>query len=609
MPPRARSAGAVIAAASVTLALASPAPATADTCGYPSPRIRDIQGSHHLSPLDGSDVSDVRGVVTAVDSNGFWFQDPCPDSAPATSEGLFVYTSSTPNVAVGDEISVEGTVSEYRPGGSSTDNLTTTELTSASVTHLGTASVPAPTVIGSNGRVPPDTVIDDDATGSVESSGSFDATADGIDFYESLEGMRVQLDTPVAVGPTNTYGEIPVLGDDGTNATVRTARGGIVLRQNDPNPERVLLDDGVVYGATPDVDTGDHFSAPAVGVLGYSFGNFKLQLTQSLSGVSGSLSQETTSSPGSGQLAVATMNVHNLDANDPQSQFDALADQIVTNLAAPGIISVQEVQDNNGAQGGPPDADQTWGELIDAIDDAGGPTYDYRQIDPKNNADGGEPQGNIRVGFLFRTDQVSVASGPHGDATTAVSVSDSGISGDRVALSHNPGRIKPGDSAFDNSRKPLVGKFYFNGEPLFVIANHFNSKGGDEPLFGRYQPPNRPSETQREAQAQIVADFYDDIEAVDADARVIVAGDLNDVEFSTSVGTLTAAGLTNLPATVPDDDRYSYIYQGNSQVLDHILISPALVTAGYDFDIVHANAEFSSRPTDHDPQVARLNIP
>lgn len=607
---RALALGALVSTTSVSLVVLTPAAASADECGYTGTRIRQVQGAAHLSTMNGSNVSNVRGVVTAVSSNGFWYQDPCPDTSDATSEGLFVHTSQSPNVAVGDEVAVNGTVSEYRPGGSSTGNLTITELTSPSITTLGTKALPTPVVIGTGGRVPPATLIDDDATGSVENSGSFDAATDGIDFYESMEGMRVQVNNPVASGPTNKFGEIPVLGDDGANAGGRTARGGILLRQSDANPERVILDDSVLANSTPQVNTGDHFSTAAVGVLDYSFGNFKLQLTSALTGVSGGLARETTSPPTSGQLAVATMNVENLSAKSPQAKIDRIAAQIVNNLDAPGIVAVQEVQDNSGPDGGPPWAEQSWGKLINAISAAGGPTYDYRQIDPQNGADGGQPNSNIRVGFLFRADQVTFAPGTHGDATTAVQVSDTGVTGDRVDLSLNPGRIDPNNSAFNDSRKPLAGKFYFAGKPVFVIANHFNSKGGDDPLFGRYQPPGFPSETQRTAQAQVVADFYDQIETIDPNARVIVAGDLNDFEFSTAVGTLTAAGLTDLPATLPDGDRYSYLFDGNSQVLDHLLISPALVTAGYEFDAVHLNAEFhpDARPTDHDPQVARLNI-
>jgi predicted extracellular nuclease len=47
------------------------------------------------------------------------------------------------------------------------------------------------------------------------------------------------------------------------------------------------------------------------------------------------------------------------------------------------------------------DATVTLQMLIDAIATAGGPTYEYRQINPVDDQDGGEPGGNIRVAFLF----------------------------------------------------------------------------------------------------------------------------------------------------------------------------------------------------------------
>jgi len=96
----------------------------------PGKSIAEIQGAGHLSPLDGTAVSDVEGVVTAVASNGFWFEDRTPDADPKTSEGLFVFTGGQPTVAVGDLVRVDGTVAEFRPGGSGgTNNLTLTELT------------------------------------------------------------------------------------------------------------------------------------------------------------------------------------------------------------------------------------------------------------------------------------------------------------------------------------------------------------------------------------------------------------------------------------------------------------------------------------------------
>ena len=601
-------------AADFAVGAPNPQNSSGDACGYPSPRIRDIQGAAHLSPRSGQAVTGVRGVVTARSGNGFWYQDPCPDTSPATSEGLFVFTSGAPTVSVGQEIAVSGTVSEFRSGGATSANLTTTEITSPSITTLGTKPVPAPAVIGTGGRVPPTTVIEDDASGgNVETSGTFDPASDGIDFYESLEGMRVQLNNPVAVGPSNSFGEIPVLGDNGATASIRTTRGGIVLRANDGNPERVFLDDAALAGSTPaGVNVGDHFSGPAVGVVDYVAGNFKLELTSALTRVSGGLAKETTSPPASGQLAVASFNVENLDPTDPQSKFDGLAAAVVHNLAAPGIIATEEIQDNDGpADTAVVDATTTWTRLINAITAAGGPAYTFQQINPTDGADGGEPGGNIRVGLLFRTDiGLSFVAGTPGDATTAVTVSNSGNPNDPVALSRNPGRIDPANAAFNASRKPLVGKFSFNGKPIFVIANHWNSKGGDNPQFGKFQPPVLSSQTQRTQQASVVAGFVNQIKAIDPQARIVVAGDLNDFPWSQPVQTLvTGAGLTDLPATLPDAERYTYDFEGNSQVLDHILLSAPLVSAGFGYDVVHLNSEFATQLSDHEPQVAKLTIP
>lgn len=578
-------------------------------CGYTGTLIRAIQGSAHLSTLAGATVSNVRGVVTAKRNNGFWFQDPCPDTSDATSEAVFVFTSSAPTVNVGQEVAVAGTVSEFRPGGAGSTNLTTTEITGPTVSVVGSRALPAPVVIGSGGRVPPGSVIEDDATGNVETSGVFDPASDGIDFYESMEGMRVQLNNPVAVGPTNSFGEIPVLADNGAGATVRTTRGGIVLRSTDANPERVFLDDAVLAGSTPaGVNVGDTFSAAAVGVLDYSFGNFKLELTSALARVNNGLAKETTAGPGPSQLSVATFNVENLDPGDPQSKFDGLAQTIVSNLASPGIVVTEEVQDNDGpTNSSVVDASQTWNKLIAAITAAGGPSYAYTQINPVDDADGGEPGGNIRVGMLYRTGiGLALAPGTPGGSTTAVAAIATGNPADPVNLSVNPGRINPTNSAFNASRKPLVAKFYFNGAPLFVIANHWNSKGGDDPLYGWRQPPQRPSETQRGQQATQVATFVDQVQAIDPQARIVVAGDLNDFDYSTAVQTLVSAGLADLPATLASTERYSYVFEGNSQVLDHILLSSPLVSAGYTYDIVHVNAEFATQLSDHDPQEAHL---
>jgi uncharacterized protein len=568
--------------------------------------IHDLQGAGHLSPRNGQLVSGVTGVVTARAANGFFLQDPRPDADQATSEALFVFTSAAPTVAVGDAVVVGGRVAEFRPGGSDSANLTTTELTGPSVTVLSSGNpLPAPTVVGIGGRVPPATVIDDDATGDVETSGSFDPRMDGIDFYESLEAMRVRLNNAVAVGPRSAFGEIPVVGDRGDRAGLRTARGGVIVRPNDFNPERIHLDD--VLAPTPAVNVADRFPGAVVGVLDYSFGNFKLLVTSTPTDVSGGLARETTATAGANQLAVATFNVENLDPADPPQKFADLANLIVGNLRAPDLVAVEEMQDDNGpTNDAVVSAGATFARLITAIQAAGGPTYDFRQIDPVDDQDGGEPGGNIRVGFLFRVDRgLEFVDRPGGTPTAATTVVGTGAA---TRLSFSPGRIDPGNAAFNNSRKPLAGEFTYHGQRLFVIANHFNSKGGDQPLFGHFQPPTRATEVQRNQQAQVVHDFVAGLEAADRHANVVVLGDFNDFEFSTAMATLRAGVLGDLITTLPRDQRYTYDFEGNSQTLDHILLSGALLDRPVAYDVVHVNAEFATRASDHDPQVARITI-
>jgi predicted extracellular nuclease len=572
----------------------------------PAARIHDIQGASHLSPLNGRTVSGVTGIVTAKRANGYYLQDPEPDGSDATSEGIFVFTSSAPAVSVGDAVRVGGRVSEFRPGGASSANLTTTELGSPTTTVLSSGNpLPTPVVIGIGGRVPPSQVIDDDANGNVETGGTFDPETDGIDFYESMEGMRVQLDDAVASGPTNTFGETSVLADNGANASVRTPRGGVLLRPDDANPERLITTDDIVPAAI--VNVGDHFTAPLVGVLDYNFGNFMLELTSTPTAVHDGVTQESTQAPAPHQLSIGTFNVENLDPTDPASKFSRLASLIVNNLQAPDILTVEEVQDNDGAaDSGVVSADVTLGMLTSAIRDAGGPAYQFREIDPVNDQDGGEPGGNIRQVFLFRTDRgVSFVDRPGGGSTTATTVVN-GPGGPQ--LSASPGRVAPADAAWTSSRKPLAGEFLYQGHHLFVIGNHLNSKGGDQPLFGRFQPPTRGSEVQRNQQTQVLHDFVAAILAADPDANVVLEGDLNDFEYSDAVARLKSAGLQDLIETLPLPERYSYVFEGNSQTLDHVMVSGALAVRPNALDVVHVNAEFADRASDHDPSVALITL-
>jgi predicted extracellular nuclease len=588
-----------IAATATSPALAGTAFVDFSTTGIPGLRIHDIQGAAHRSPHAGEIVAAVPGVVTAVGSNGFWMQDPKPDRSDSTSEGIFVFRGT--GVSVGDAVTVSGEVQEFR-GGNPPDpnNLTVTELADAGVTHTGSGTI-KPTVIGPGARRPPLKVIEDDAPGDVEAPGFlFDPKEDGLDFDESLEGMLVQVDHPEVVGPRNSFGELPIVERD--SATPRTPRGGVLIRPDDFNPERIILDD--VLAATPAANTGDRLVGPVRAVVDYSFGNYKFLATAAPQRIDRNLPREVTQAPRASELAVASMNVENLTPAQPEKAA-RLAGIVVDNLRSPDILGVEEMQDDNGATNDAvTDASDTFGEFIAAIQAAGGPRYEYRQIDPVDDADGGEPGGNIRVGFLFRTDRgLSFVDRP-GGTPTAGTTEDGSQPG--AQLTFSPGRIDPGNAAWTNSRKPLVGEFSWRGKKVFAIANHFNSKGGDQPLEGRFQPPTRSSEVQRHRQATVLRDFVRSLLRADPLARVAVVGDFNDFDFSETLRIVRSGGLVNLMDTLPFNERYSYVFDGNSQVLDQILVTPRLLLPFPEYDSVHVNAEYADQASDHDPQIARV---
>ncbi len=579
--------------------------------------IRNVQGTTHTSPYDGQNVTLRPAVVTAIRSTGiskgFWLESPEADwdASDDTSEGIFVYTGSSPiTVNVGDAVMVSGRVNEY----GASPNLTATELGSTlTITPSTPLAMPPAVVVGAGGRIPPTTVVEDD--GFV----TFDTSQDGIDFWESLEGMHVQLNSPQVVGPTRTFAsshtqEIPLLGDSGANATAMTPRGGIIIRgnPNDMNPERIILQ---MPDTTPlMVNVGAKLGPAALhGVIDYNYNNFKFWPTDEVTILSNNLQPTTATAQGTNQLAFATFNVENLAPTDPSTKFDTLANQILNNLKAPDILAVEEIQDNSGAtDDGTVAADVTWGMLIQAIKSASSNTivYDYRQIDPVNNQDGGVPGGNIRVGLVFRTDRgLRLIDRPGGDSTTATTVVNDALG---VHLSFSPGRIDPSNSAWTTpagTRRSLAAEFTFNGHHLFVIANHLKSKSQDDPLFGRLQPPILATETQRTAQAQLLRDFVNGIVTLDPNADVVVLGDLNDFQFSNPLVTLKGSILDDLIETRPENERYTYVYDGNSETLDHILVSHHLFNSyPFVYQPIHVNAEFYNQVSDHDPQVATFTL-
>jgi predicted extracellular nuclease len=586
----------------------APTPGTLPEPPPPTPvvEVSQIQGPTHVSPYAGTKVQ-TDGVVTAVrafGSRGFFVQDPTPDADPATSEGLFVFTgSTTPAVGVGDAVTVTGTVSEFYPDAAppSAVHPSTTELTGATWITNSTGNSIVAEVLA------PDTVpaaFAPQPGGSIEGL-TLQPSQYAMDFYESREGMLVQVPDARVVGPTSSFNELFVT----TKPDERpTARGGTLYGGYDQqNSGRLLVESLIPFAQQPfpQANVGDVLTGVTRGPVGYSeFGGYEVLATTLGTLQDSGLQRETTRPQRDAELAVATYNVENLSPNDSQAKFDRLAEGIVDHLRSPDIVALEEIQDNNGpTNDAVVAADQTFAQFTAAIAAAGGPAYQWRSIDPVDDADGGQPGGNIRVGFLFNPARVSFVDRPGGDSTTAVGVISG--PGHKAQLTVSPGRIDPTSSAWTSSRKPLVGEFRFNDKPVFVVANHFNSKGGDQPLTSRFQPPTRSSEIQRQQQAHEVRAFVDALRGVDAEANVVVLGDLNDYEFSPTVGVLTAGGvLRDLLDTLPVAERYSYVFQGNSQSLDHILVAGRMKSV--DYDVVHINAEFHDQASDHDPQIARI---
>ncbi|MDF2926812.1 MAG: 5-nucleotidase [Paenibacillaceae bacterium] len=577
-------------------------------------RIHDIQGKGHTSIFAGQRVEEIEGIVTQYGYNfndgsykGFFMEDPNPDNDNGTSEGIYVYTTdSSRKPAVGDLVHVSGTVNEYNENDA--NNLTSTQITMNTITIVSSNQpLPEPVLLGKGGRAIPASVIDNDGLAS------FDPEEDGADFYESMEGMRVRLKTPVILSPYwmsgGTVYNIPTRVDNVAPDRI-TPAGGLVLQQEgNLNPQRLL----VAYGNPgQEVSTGDQFAQDIIGVIGYNYANYKvIPAYGALPAIQPNTFEReiSTIAVDPEKLLIASYNIENFHQGDSAAKIDKLADSIVNNLETPDIIGLVEVQDNNGeTNNGVVEADANGQVLINAIAAKGGPQYVYTDIDPENNQDGGAPGGNIRVAFLYNSDRVELAAsinGQKGNATTAVA-----YNADQDQLTYNPGRIDPQNGAFASSRKPLAAQFVFNEQNIIVIANHFNSKSGDNSPFGRIQPPVLSSEVQRHEIAEVVNSFVKDVLTANSEARIVALGDFNDFQFTETIRLLKGDELTDLLDKLPVHERYTYTYDGNSQALDHILVSKNIASAS-EVDVVHLNADFSpakGRVSDHDAVLAQIDL-
>ncbi|KAH7105575.1 DNase I-like protein [Auriculariales sp. MPI-PUGE-AT-0066] len=592
----------------------------------------DIQGPSFSSPYTNQSVN-VTGIVSAKGSQG-WYIQSGPTSDIRVSSGLKVFTTSTTvqaQVNVGDLITLTGKIQEYR---SDPTYLFVTELSSpTNIVVVSSNNTVAPVVLGQD-RSPPTqkyTALDQPGFLGVPNNSSrievVNATLQpekyGLDFWESLEGMLVTIRKPVALNFENQYGEFWVRGD--YPVTGLNARGGLTMTRTadgdvDMASEAIII--GKPLDGTKNTPTwvGTEYTDDITGVIEYTFGfYYLLPLTAPVISNAANTTLPITSIEKSTDPCILTAgdyNVENMSAGS--AHIPTVASHIVNNLKSPEILFLQEIQDDDGAtDSGNVDASGTLQKLVDAIKTASNGTvvYDFIEVLPENDKDGGQPGGNIRPAYIYLSSLVTLVNGTVGgplDANSPLLDSDNLIN-----LKFNPGRVDPtNEAAWSASRKPIAAVWEKKGKAgqRFITINlHDTSKGGSSSEHGDARPPVNGGVDQREAQVEAIATFAKSIYAVDKDASVIVSGDWNefiaaDYVFKQLEGLLTEVDDV---AKVPAVERYTYVFNANTQQLDHVFVSPAVAARGLKAEHIHVNTHavsYKSRISDHDPSVVQVNI-
>ncbi|CAA7261339.1 unnamed protein product [Cyclocybe aegerita] len=598
--------------------------------GVSSVSITDIQGISYLSPLNGQTVNNVTGLVTAKASNGFYIQGERSEDVRA-SNGLFVFSSSAlPLVNVGDFITLNGRVSEFRSA-TSPNNLFMTEIVSPTdVVVLSSNNTLTPLILGKD-RSPPTRLLNaldvgPDGFLSAPNNSSLISTTNatlepdkfGMDFWESLEGQLVTIPRPTATGFRNNFGEFWVYGD--WKVTGKNSRGGLTINFGpggipDGNPEAVIIGSPLDRSSNPQPVLGVRL-ADITGVVAYQFGFFyviPLTAPQIISRPDPTISPTSIKSSPRDKCSL-TFGDYNVENMAPTSaHIPAIASHISNLLLTPDIMFVQEIQDNSGpTNDGTVSANLTLTALVNAIAAVSNVTYAFASVDPVDGQDGGQPGGNIRTAFLYRPEKLSLVPGaPAGGALDPTEVQGRFL---KPKLSFNPGRIDPLNPAWEATRKPLVAHWQTkDGKDLFTINLHLSSKGGSSSTQGDARPPVNSPIAARSAQVTSVATFVKAILTKDPFANIIVGGDFNEFLQTRSVYRPLTKLLTSIDevAGVPEVERYSYVFDQNAQQLDHALVSDAIKFRRAQFEHVHVNTwspSLSARISDHDPSVGRIRL-
>ena len=589
----------------------TPAGATASAAQVTAPKevknIGEVQGESHESPLVGKEVVINNVVVTKTDKTGFYVQDKVSDNNPRTSDA--VYVASAEKVESGDLLKVQGTVKEgymeeysVRPGQTfkkPAGSLTVTQIINATITKLGKTDLPK--ALNISEKMPKD-IVDNTPT-------KYNPETEALDYWESLEGMRVEVTKPKVTGP-QYKGDIYVLPGDYKGQKLNNI-GGVNLRPGVQNTEVLPITVGNSFVAK----AKDYFNENITGVVTYKNKTYKIDPIDpnALKGLlqDGGLTREVSKIyPSEDKLTIASYNIENFSANNnghdetPEEKVDKIANSFIKEVHSPDIITLIEVQDNNGGvNDGTVDGVKSGEKLAQRIKSLGGPDYKYTEIAPVDGKDGGKPGANIRVAYLYNPKRVTLIGKEKGGSEEAARF----VNGH---LEKNPARIDPTSVHFEKVRKSLAAEFEFKGERIVVIANHLKSKLGDDAIYGSNQPSVENTKAKRIEEAKILNAFIKEGLRQNPNLKFVLTGDFNDFEFSDSVKTIVGNELVNLMAEHEQGDRYSYFYRGSNQSLDNILISKNIKDKVV-FSPVHINASFMEehgRASDHDPVVVQIDF-
>ena len=585
----------------------TPAGATASAAQVTAPKevknIGEVQGESHESPLAGKEVIINNVVVTKTDKTGFYVQDKVSDNNPRTSDA--VYVASKDKVTSGDLLKVQGTVKEgymeeysVKPGQTfkkPAGSLTVTQIINATITKLGKAELPK--ALNISEKMPKD-IVDQTPT-------KYNPETEALDYWESLEGMRVEVTKPKVTGP-QYKGDIYVLPGDYKGQKLNNI-GGVNLRPGVQNTEVLPVTVGNKFVAK----AKDYFNENITGVVTYKNKTYKIDPSSVPAIQDGGLKREVSKIyPSEDKLTIASYNIENFSANNnghdetPEEKVDKIANSFIKEVHSPDIITLIEVQDNNGGvNDGTVDGVKSGEKLAQRIKSLGGPDYKYTEIAPVDGKDGGKPGANIRVAYLYNPKRVTLIGKEKGGSEEAARF----VNGH---LEKNPARIDPKSVHFEKVRKSLAAEFEFKGERIVVIANHLKSKLGDDAIYGSNQPSVENTKAKRIEEAKILNAFIKEGLRQNPNLKFVLTGDFNDFEFSDSVKTIVGNELVNLMAEHEQGDRYSYFYRGSNQSLDNILISKNIKDKVV-FSPVHINASFMEehgRASDHDPVVVQIDF-